>query len=121
MPRDSGVRLASYSPPSTAANPCGNPADDGSLRLPSLKLATDGPLPRLVTPSNDGPWSPDQAVLPWAEFHDNLVTVHNIRNVDYRTTSDYTVRLYNKTFDLRKVTSIDFILCPLTTIRRSPT
>ena len=78
-------------------------ADDQSYRLPSLKLATDGPLQRLFEPTNDGPWSPDQAVLPWAEFHDNLVTVHNIRNSAYRTVDDYTVRLYDKTFDLRKL------------------
>ena len=63
-------------------------------------------------PTNEGPWSPDQAVLPWAEFHDNLVTVHNIRNSYYRTVDDYTVRLYNKTFDLRKLTSVDFIIVP---------
>ena len=50
--------------------------------------------------------------MPWAEFHDNLVTVHNIRNSYYRTVDDYTVRLYDKTFDLRKLTSIDFIVVP---------
>ena len=87
-------------------------ADDPSYRLPSLKLASDGPVLRLLEPTNDGPWSPDQAVLPWAEFHDNQVTVHNIRNSYYRTVDDYTVRLYNKTFDLRKLTSVDFIVVP---------
>ena len=87
-------------------------ADDPAYRLPSLKLASDGPVQRLLEPSNDGPWSPDQAVLPWAEFHDNQVTVHNIRNAYYRTVDDYTVRLYNKTFDLCKLTSVDFIVVP---------
>ncbi len=87
-------------------------ADDDALRLPELKLATDGPLARLVEPSNEGPWSPDQAVLPWAEFHGNQVTVHNIRNCSYRTVDDYTVRLYDKTFDLSKLNSIDFIIVP---------
>ena len=51
-------------------------------------------------------------MLPWAEFHDNQVTVHNIRNSYYRTVDDYTVRLYDKTFDLRKLTSVDFIVVP---------
>ena len=88
LPRDPeyrvphSVQLASYSTPcppaaTLAAKPV---ADDPAYRLPSLKLASDGPVQRLLEPTNDGPWSPDQAVLPWAEFHDNLVTVHNIRN-----------------------------------------
>lgn len=105
LPRGRSVQLTSYSTP-------GAPADDPSFRLPSLKLASDGPLQRVLEPSNDGPWSPDQAVLPWAEFHDNQVTVHNIRNCYYRTVDDYTVRLYSKTFDLRKLTSIDFMVVP---------
>ena len=42
----------------------------------------------------------------------NLVTVHNIRNSYYRTVDDYTVRLYTKTYDLRKLTSIDLIVVP---------
>ena len=66
----------------------------------------------MLVPSNDGPWSPDQAVLPWAEFHGDRVAVHNIRNCSYRTVDDYTVRLYTKTFDLGKLTSIDFIVVP---------
>ena len=114
LPRRDAMRLASYAAPcrpatTLAAKPV---ADDPSFQLPSLKLADDGPLERLFEPTNDGPWSPDQAVLPWAEFHDNQVTVHNIRNSYYRTVDDYTVRLYDKTFDLRKLTSIDFIVVP---------
>ena len=80
--------------------------------LPSPKLATDGPLARLVVPSNEGPWTPDQAVLPWTEVAGDLATVHNIRNCYYRTVDDYTVRLYSKTFDLRKLTSVDLIVVP---------
>jgi hypothetical protein len=87
-------------------------ADAESLRLPSLQLATDGPLARFALPSNEGPWSPDQAALPWVEFRDDLATVHNIRNCYYRTIDDYTVRLYTKTFDLRKLTSVDLIVVP---------
>ena len=114
LPRNHSVQLASYT---TASRPAATAAaqsavDDPSYRLPSLKLASDGPVQRLFAPTNDGPWSPDQAVLPWAEFHDDQVTVHNIRNSFYRTVDDYTVRLYSKTFDLRKLTSIDFIVVP---------
>ena len=114
LPCRDSIQLTSYlsnsSPPAAlAAKPA---QDDSWKRLPALKLATDGPLPRFFEPTNEGPWSPDQAVLPWAEFHDNLVTVHNIRNSCYRTVDNYTVRLYTKTYDLSKLTSVDFIVVP---------
>jgi len=35
------------------------------------------------------------------------VTVRNIRNVDYRAETDFTVRHYDATFDLRKLESLD--------------
>ena len=53
-------------------------------------------------------FSPNHAVLPWAEFSGNQVTVHNIRNTEYRTAEDYTVRHYDKSFDLEKLDSVDF-------------
>ncbi len=57
-------------------------------------------------------WSPNQAVLATAEFDGNQVTVHNIRNTEYRTADDYTVHHYDKTFDLEKLDSVDFIVVP---------
>ncbi len=63
--------------------------------------------------SNEGKWSPNQAVLPWAEFDKNLVTVHNVRNTEYRTADDYTVHHEDRTYDLSKLDSVDFIMVPL--------
>ena len=60
----------------------------------------------------NSPWSPSHAVLPTADFEGNLVTVHNIRNTEYRTADDYTVHHYDKTFDLEKLDSVDFIVVP---------
>ncbi len=57
-------------------------------------------------------WSPNQAVLPTADFSGNQVTIHNIRNTKYRSADDYTVRHYDKTFDLEKLDSVDFIVVP---------
>src|SRR5262249_6744351 len=37
-----------------------------------------------ATPSNDRDWRPEVAVLPYATFDGDLVTVHNVRNFDYR-------------------------------------
>lgn len=58
-------------------------------------------------------WSPNQAVLPWAEFQGNQVTVHNVRNTTYRSADDYTVHHYDKTYDLEKLDTVDFVMVPL--------
>ena len=62
-----------------------------------------------VQPSNDRDWQTDVAVLPFATFDGDLVTIHNIRNFDYRTETDYTPRYYDKTYDLRQLDSVDLI------------
>lgn len=64
----------------------------------------------LMPPSNNRNWQPDVALLPWAEIQDNRVTIHNIRNCDYRSETDYTVRHYDKTFDLDKLKTVDLFL-----------
>jgi len=64
----------------------------------------------LIPPSNDRDWRPDVAVLPYAETNGNFITVHNIRNCDYRSETDYTVRHYDRTFDLAKLQSVDLFV-----------
>jgi hypothetical protein len=56
-----------------------------------------------LQPSNDRDWQPDVAVLSYADIDGNKVAVHNIRNCDYRTETDFEVRHYDKTFDLDKI------------------
>jgi hypothetical protein len=63
-----------------------------------------------IPPSNNRTWQPDLAILPWAEIAGDKVTIHNIRNCDYRTETDFTVRHYDKTFDLAKLKNVDFFL-----------
>lgn len=63
-------------------------------------------------PSTERDWSPDQAVLPAAEFRGPLVTVRNIRNFDYASTDVYTPAYYDKTFDLRRLDSAWFFVEP---------
>lgn len=67
---------------------------------------------QLIRPSNDRDWSPDQAVLASADVRPPLVTVRNIRNFEYESTDRYTPRFYDKTFDLRKLESVWFIVEP---------
>lgn len=62
-----------------------------------------------ATPRNDRDWQPDVAVLPYATIKGDLVTVHNIRNFDYRTETDFTPAYYDRTFDLRRLDRIDLL------------
>jgi len=63
-----------------------------------------------IPPSNDRDWQPDVAVLPYAVIEGDRVTIHHIRNADYRTETDYAVRHYDATFDLNKLQSADAYL-----------
>jgi hypothetical protein len=63
-------------------------------------------------PSNDRNWELDQKVLSHAKINNNKVTIYNIRNFKYRSSDDYDSAYYNKTFDLNKIKSVDFILEP---------
>ena len=47
--------------------------------------------------------------MPSASIDGNLVTIRNIRNFDYRTATDFTEHYYDKTFDLNKLESVDFM------------
>jgi len=69
-------------------------------------------LRALRHPSNDRDWSVDQAVLPYAEVNGPLVSVRNIRNFRYASTTQYTPAYYDKTFDLRKLDSVWFFVEP---------
>jgi hypothetical protein len=64
----------------------------------------------LLPPSNSRNWQPDVALLPSAEVRGNLVTIHNIRNCDYQSVTDYTVHYYDKTFDLATLKSVDLFV-----------
>jgi hypothetical protein len=62
-----------------------------------------------ATPSNGRDWQPEVAVLPFATIKGDLVTVHNIRNFDYRTETDFTPAYYDRTFDLRRLDRVDLV------------
>ena len=42
-----------------------------------------------LKPSNDGDWQADTDRVAWAEINGDRVTIHNLRNCDYRTKTDY--------------------------------
>jgi hypothetical protein len=64
----------------------------------------------LIPASNERNWQRDLAVLPWADIDGNRITLHNIRNCNYRSTSDFDVSYYDRTFDLESVNSADLYL-----------
>jgi hypothetical protein len=64
----------------------------------------------MLSPSNDRDWQPDLAVLAYADVIGDKVTLHNIRNCDYRTETDFDVRHYDKTYNLNKLLSADFFM-----------
>ena len=56
-----------------------------------------------INPSNERQWQPDLAKLPYATVDGDMVTVHNIRNFDYRSEFDFSPAYYSKTYDLNKL------------------
>jgi hypothetical protein len=62
-----------------------------------------------LEPSNDRDWQPDAAVLAGATIEGDMVTVHNLRNFDYRSEFDYTPAYYDKRYDLRKIEGVDLV------------
>ncbi len=66
----------------------------------------------IVRPSLDRKWNKDQEVLARATFDGNLVSITNIRNINYRSTTDYDVRYYDKVFDLNKLNSVWYMVEP---------
>lgn len=65
-----------------------------------------------IAPSNFRDWAPEQAVLPHADIRGNRVTIRNVRNSRYFANDVYLVDYYDKTFDLNRVRSVDFIVVP---------
>ena len=62
-----------------------------------------------LRPSNDRDWTVETMRLAHATIQGEMVTVHNIRNFDYRTETDFTPAYYDRTFDLRKLDSADLV------------
>lgn len=65
-----------------------------------------------LRPSNDRDWMPNLAFMPYAEFHDSLVLIHDVRNTVYTTATDYTPVHDDRTYDLRRLESVWFIVEP---------
>lgn len=69
-----------------------------------------------TTPSNDRDWLTDQTILAHAEIQKDFVTIKNIRNFTYASTTSYTTNYYDKTFDLNKIKKVWYIVEPFSGI-----
>ncbi len=63
-----------------------------------------------IPPLQARDWQPDVAALPYAEMRGDHLVFHNVRNADYRTETDYTVRLEDRDLDLSKIRALDLFL-----------
>ena len=64
-----------------------------------------------LKPRNDRDWQPDVAETAWAEIKGDEITLHNVRNCDYRSEKDFTPRWETRTVRLSQLTGIDFAIC----------
>jgi hypothetical protein len=61
-----------------------------------------------IRPSNKGDWQTDVAQAPFAEIEGDRVTIHNFRNFDYITKTDFRPRWETRTVHLSNLRAVDF-------------
>jgi hypothetical protein len=63
-----------------------------------------------IAPSNDRIWTDDVAQMATGTVDGNRVTLHNVRNFDWRSDTDYTQRWETRTYELDRLNSVDMIM-----------
>ena len=63
-----------------------------------------------IRPSNEGDWQVDVARLARVEIRGEQLIVHNLRNFDYRTESDFTPRYEDRTYHLPALRGVDVFM-----------
>ncbi len=61
-------------------------------------------------PRHDRPWADDVARLLQAQVDGSVVTLSNVRNFDWRSDADYTVRWETRRYDLNDLQTADLVL-----------
>src|ERR1700722_2567361 len=65
---------------------------------------------RRLQPSNDRLWADEVAKMTTGSVEGNRVILHNVRNFDWRSNTDYTQRWETRCYDLQRVDTVDMIL-----------
>ena len=63
-----------------------------------------------IRPSNARHWQPDVAELPRAEVDGDRLTIHNVRDFNYRTETEFTEHWETRTYDLSKLAGLDLFM-----------
>lgn len=63
-----------------------------------------------LKPSDHRPWLGDVDRTAWAEIEGDEVTLHNVRNCDYRTETDFTASWETRKVRLSQITGIDLAI-----------
>lgn len=63
-----------------------------------------------LKPTNNRVWQPDNAETAYADINGDLVTIHNLRNCDYRTETDYTCKWETRTYNLSNLRGADIFI-----------
>jgi len=63
-----------------------------------------------IAPLNDRDWQTDVAQLPTGTLDGDVLTLHNVRNFDYRSETDFTPRWETRTYDLAQLTGLDLFM-----------
>ena len=63
-----------------------------------------------IKPTEDRAWQPDVARRAWADIHNDEITLHNVRNCEYRTETDYTPQWETRVVHLSKLTGVDLAI-----------
>lgn len=65
---------------------------------------------RSLSPSNHRAWADDVARMTHGSVEGSQVTLHNVRNFEWRTAADYTPRWETRRYDLDRLVSLDMIM-----------
>lgn len=65
-----------------------------------------------IKPSNDRGWNNDQKVLAHATVNGDVVSIKNVRDFRYASTTSYTEHYYDKEYDLNKLKKVWYIVEP---------
>jgi hypothetical protein len=63
-----------------------------------------------LEPTNSRQWQIDVDRTAWAEIEGNKVTIHNLRNFDYRTEFDYRPNWETRSYDLSRIEAVDLFI-----------
>jgi hypothetical protein len=63
-----------------------------------------------LTPSNNRNWRSDDLATAYAEIAADQITIHNVRNCNYRSEADYTCTWETRSYDPAKLRGIDLFI-----------